>query len=89
MQEIDDNKEFMCDNHNDIKEYVGKIKEIIKKHCINLEVSDINTINYYLDIITERVKMSNYQGVRMENRLKKYRTSIEKLGFVRVDENGC
>lgn len=60
----------LCNNHNTI---IFLLKQYKK-------TGDVENINTCIEIARECKK----QGQHMENRMKKYRTSIEKLGFVRV-----
>lgn len=69
----------ICYKHNTIKYLCTEIIKKFKKG--NAVIEDIiPKIQEILLNATEAKK----QGQRMENRLKKYRNSIEKLGFTRV-----
>jgi hypothetical protein len=61
--------ETLCNNHNQI---IWNLKQFKK-------TGDINLINDSIEIS----KYCKKQGQRMENRMKQYRNSIEKLGFTR------
>ena len=75
-------KEFLCQNHNDALFLLKELKRYTKS--IDMEYKDrvfyVNTIQNIEYIIRHCKK----QGQRMENRLRKYRYAIEKLGFKRV-----
>jgi hypothetical protein len=61
--------ETLCNNHNQIIWNLTQFKK----------TGDINLINESIDIS----RYCKKQGQRMENRMKQYRRSIEKLGFTR------
>ena len=70
--------ETLCNNHNQIIFNLKKIKEFIKnKEEENNIYNLINETRTYCMICKK-------QGQRMENRLRKYVSSIEKLDFKRV-----
>lgn len=67
--------ETLCNNHNQIIHNLQTLKKSIK----DPELREI--INDTLDFSRHCKK----QGQRMENRMKKYRQSIESCGFQRVN----
>lgn len=70
--------ETLCNNHNQIIFNLKKIKEGIKNKEDEDTVCDlINETRTYCMICKK-------QGQRMENRLRKYVSCIEKLNFKRV-----
>lgn len=70
--------ETLCNNHNQIIFNLKKIKEFIKNKEEENNICDlINETRAYCMICKK-------QGQRMENRLRKYVSSIEKLNFKRV-----
>lgn len=70
--------ETLCNNHNQIIFNLKKIKEFIKnKEEENNICNLINETKVYCMICKK-------QGQRMENRLRKYVSCIEKLNFKRV-----
>ena len=75
-------KEFLCQNHDEALFLLKELKRYTKS--IDMEYKDkvfyVNTIQNIEHII----KHCKKQGQRMENRLKKYRDSIENLGFKRA-----
>ena len=75
-------KEFLCQNHNEALFLLKELKRYTKS--IDMEYKDkvfyINTIQNIEYII----KHCKKQGQRMENRLRKYKDSIENLGFERI-----
>lgn len=65
----------LCNNHNNIIDKLQKLKKLYKKDRL------------IVDFCNELLIISRYckkQGQHMENRLKLYRNSIEKLGFKRI-----
>lgn len=65
--------ETLCNNNNGVQNKLQQLKKLVK----NEEARYI--INECLDIL----RHMKVQGQHMENRLKKYVESIEKLGFQR------
>lgn len=66
----------LCNNHNNIIDKLQKLKKLYKNDQL------------IIDFCNELLKISRHckkQGQHMENRMKKYRTAIETLGFVRID----
>lgn len=69
----------LCNNHNQIIFNLKQVKNALKESNI-----DENT----LKLLENSIKTCKYckkQGQNMENRLRKYRNSIEKLGFKRLN----
>ena len=78
-------KESLCNSHNTIRYWANDIKKKLKKaiknnNSISSVEEVIPTLN---DIIAESI-VAKKKGLRLEARLKRYRFSIEKLGFKRV-----
>ena len=76
----------LCNSHNTIMYWVREIKKSLKK----IE-KDEPELNYKLEDVHERLndiaaeaRIAKKKGQHMENRLKKYRSSIESLGFKRI-----
>ena len=63
----------ICNNHNQIIHNLKEMKKLTKNNELR------NLINETLEF----VRVCKKQGQRMENRLYKYRKSIEELGFKR------
>ena len=62
------------------------IHNIIQDKCaelVNIEDLDRDKVLEIADEILQLSFMAESQGQRMEDRLRKYKESIEKLGFVR------
>lgn len=74
-------QDTLCNNHN---ENIYEIERIMK-YVKSLNISYIEKTNIYnmLQNVKNRTKHCKKLGQRMENRLKKYRNSIESLGFTR------
>lgn len=76
----------LCNSHDTIiywnKSIKKDIKAYIKKHPESEEFfqDTLNCINKSI----EETREAKRKGQRMENRLKNYRNSIEKLGFQRI-----
>jgi len=76
--DINDVHPFICYNHNDIISLCEQLK-------LNMTNLTLDEILKHIDLIYDRAKCAKRQGIKMENRLKKYRTAIQRLGFVRED----
>lgn len=74
-------QDTLCNNHN---ENIYEIERIMK-YVKSLNISYVEKTNIYnmLQNVKNRTKHCKKLGQRMENRLKKYRNSIESLGFTR------
>lgn len=81
-----DAKMSLCNSHDtitywnrgakkDIKAYIKKHPESEPFLCDALD---------YINKSIEETRIAKRKGQKMENRLKSYRSSIEKLGFERV-----
>lgn len=68
----------ICNKHNTIMFYAKEIKKRLKK--LNIEDEEVSEL---LNKISLEARSAKRSGQRMENRLKKYYNSIEKLGFKR------
>lgn len=72
-------KDTLCNNHNSV---IFDIDLCIK--TLKHKDFDPNYVINTLKIAKNKVKYCKKQGQRMENRLYKYRKSIEELGFERT-----
>ena len=63
----------LCNNHNTIIHKLQQMKRLTKDEAIRKEINEL----------LEYSRFCKKQGQRMENRLRKYKESIEELGFVR------
>ena len=74
-------QDTLCNNHN---ENIYEIERIMK-YVKSLNILYVEKTNIYnmLQNVKNRTKHCKKLGQRMENRLKKYRNSIESLGFTR------
>ncbi len=71
----------ICQNHNFIKDYLKRLKLILKR--------DKYLNEYAYGLINEGLatcRTAKKQGERMENRLKKYYKAINNLGWTRVNK---
>ena len=71
-------KTVLCTKHKNIVSYV----DICIENC--LVKNSTKELIFYLNKIKETIKEANEDAKAMEERLYKYKTSIEKLGFKRV-----
>ena len=75
--------ETLCSNHDDI---IFKVQQLEKYLKDNILILDQPWVRHIFDISGEikgQVKHWKKQGERMENRLRKYRRAVERLGFKR------
>jgi hypothetical protein len=89
-KDIDHVNVHICTNHDDITLLCGDILKYLDMDLVYVDgkVSHFdNEIRHIIKVILDRVKQAKYQGIKMEKRLMKYRKTIEKLGFLRVDKN--
>ena len=63
----------LCNNHNMIIHKLQQMKKLTKDERIRKEINEL----------LEYSRHCKKQDQRMENRLRKYKDSIEELGFVR------
>lgn len=68
----------LCTYHNFT---IGNLKQL-KNRIKKVEPQDVVAISIIDDIIKD-IRVAKKMGQRMENRLKKYRKSIELLGYER------
>ena len=68
----------ICTYHNFT---IGNLKQL-KNRLNKVEPQDVVAISIIDDIIKD-IRVAKKMGQRMENRLKKYRKSIELLGYER------
>ena len=74
----------MCSSHDTIKFWANETKKKLKKYEKNNSSITIKDVIPYLDNIIKESRIAKKKGQVMENRLLKYRRSIEALGFKRV-----
>lgn len=67
--------ETLCNNHNQIMFNLKEIKKLVKGNKEAIEG---------LNVCLEYVRYCKKQGQHMENRMRKYRSAIEELGFSRT-----
>jgi len=78
MKKYIDPNDYICSYHNIIRENLKKLSRVIVSQNLNNEKID--------DLIEEMkisVKYAKKAGIKMENRLLKYKNTIEELGFER------
>ena len=79
-------KDFtLCQNNNFVSGNLRDLKRYLEKNGRLL----LQDEKYMCDIINtclEDLRIMKKQGQRMESRMKKYRASIEKLGFQKVED---
>ncbi len=66
---------YLCQNHNDIIDKLIRLKKLYRKDRL------------IVDFCNELLQITRYckkQGQRMENRLYRYKNTIESLGFERI-----
>ena len=75
----------LCTTHSTIIYWAKEIKKDLKQYTKeHPEVSDVFEESFKrLNDITLEARAAKRKGQRMEDRLKKYRTAVEKLGFIR------
>ena len=82
-----DAKMSLCNSHDTImywnRQVKNDLKTFIKKYPESK--SFLSGTLDYVNKSTEEARVAKKKGQRMDNRLKSYRNSIEKLGFERVD----
>ena len=75
--------ETLCSNHDDI---IFKVQQLEKYLKDNILILDQPSVKHIFDItgdIKAQVEHCKKQCQRMENRLRKYRRAVERLGFKR------
>ena len=75
----------LCTTHSTIIYWVREIKKDLKKYAKEHPEAS-NTLDECfkkLSDITSEARVAKRKGQRMENRLRKYRTAVENLGFIR------
>ena len=77
-------KDSLCSSHDTIKFWANETKKKLKKYEKNNSSITIKDVIPYLDNIIKESRIAKKKGQVMENRLLKYRRSIEALGFKRV-----
>ena len=79
-------KESLCNSHNTIRYWANDAKKKLKKAIKNDDYSEVAEIINILNDIIDESRIAKKKGSRLEARLKRYRFSIEKLGFKRVNK---
>ena len=81
-----DAKMSLCNSHDTVKYWNREAKKTLKTYIkTNPEsASFLGVVLDYINKSTEETRIAKRKGQRMEARLKKYRDSIESLGFKRV-----
>lgn len=76
----------LCNSHDTVKYWNKEAKKALKAYIkLNPESETfLGVVVDYINKSTEETRIAKRKGQRMENRLKSYRNSIEKLGFQRV-----
>lgn len=77
-------KDSLCSSHDTIKYWANDIKKKLKKSIKEKDYSSVEELIPVLNIIIEESRIAKKKGQVMENRLLKYRKSIESLGFKRI-----
>ena len=77
-------KESLCSSHDTIKYWANDIKKKLKKAIKTNDYSSVEELVPTLNIIIEETRIAKKKGQKLENRLIKYRRSVESLGFKRV-----
>ena len=73
-------RKLICDRHNDIISWAQDIKKLIE----NVEKAGLKRrINSLVTKIEKETEKALDSGQSMENRLAKYRSAIDDLGFKR------
>ena len=75
--------ETLCSNHDDIIFKVQQLEKYLKDNILILDQPWVKHIFDTTRDIKAQVKHCKKQGQRMENRLRKYRRAVERLGFKR------
>ena len=75
--------ETLCSNHDDIIFKIQQLEKYLKDNILILDQPWVRHIFDTTGDIKAQVKHCKKQGQRMENRLRKYRRAIERLGFKR------
>ena len=76
----------LCNSHDTITYWNREAKRALKAYIKSHPESE-DFLNIVLDCTNksiEETRIAKKKGQRMENRLKRYRNSIEKLGFQRI-----
>lgn len=77
-------KESLCSSHDTIKYWAQDVKKKLKKAIKLQNYSNIEELVPILNTIVEEARIAKKKGQKLENRLIKYRRSVESLGFKRV-----
>lgn len=79
-------KESLCNSHDTIKYWANDIKKKLKKAVKTEDYSNIENLIPTLDDLIIETRLAKKKGQKLENRLIKYRRSVESLGFKRVSK---
>ena len=77
-------KESICNSHNTIQYWAKEVKKKLKKSIKEDNLSMLEDVLPVIDDIIKESRLAKKKGQNMENRLKRYRNSVESLGFKRV-----
>ena len=77
-------KESLCSSHDTIKYWANDIKKKLKKAVKTEDYSNIKDLIPVLNDLLTETRLAKKKGQKLENRLVKYRRSVESLGFKRV-----
>lgn len=77
-------KESLCSSHDTIKYWANDIKKKLKKAIKTNDYSNTRDLIPILDDLIVETRLAKKKGQKLENRLVKYRRSVESLGFKRV-----
>lgn len=77
-------KESLCSSHDTIKYWANDIKKKLKKAIKTNDYSNTRDLIPILDDLIMETRLAKKKGQKLENRLVKYRRSVESLGFKRV-----
>lgn len=74
-------QDTLCNNHNENIQILNETIKYIREYCGEEIVA--SEIISRLQQVKNGIRHCKKLGIKMENRLKKYRNNIEKLGFER------
>lgn len=77
-------KDSLCSSHDTIKYWANDIKKKLKKSIKEKDYSSVEEVIPVLNTIIQETRIAKKKGQVMENRLLKYRRSVESLGFKRI-----
>ena len=77
-------KESLCSSHDTIKYWAQDVKKKLKRAIKTNDYSNTGDLIPILDDLIVETRLAKKKGQKLENRLVKYRRSVESLGFKRV-----